>query len=204
MTRIGILGGSFDPVHEGHLALARRALEVASLDRVLFVPAADSPFKHGRMTAPAAERLALLRLAVRGEPRFAVSTVDLDRGGVSYSVEMVERLREDGPPDAEWFFIVGADTLAGLSGWYRAKDLVRMCRFISFGRAGTEIDPDSLGFDPETNARLASGFAGDFDCPISSTDVRALLAAGKSVAGLVPPQIERALEESPSYKMRAR
>lgn len=200
MPRIGIFGGSFDPVHDGHLALARRALEAADLDRLVFVPAADSPFKIGRMHAPAAERLALLRAAVAGEPRFEVSTAETDRGGVSYTIDTVEALRAAGPPGAEWFFVLGADNLAGLHRWHRARDLVSLCSFVSFGRAGTRIDPAKLGFDSETNARLAAGFAGDFDCPVSSTLVRSLLAEGKSVRGLVPPAVEEALAASPSYR----
>ena len=197
MPRIGIFGGSFDPVHDGHLAVARRALEAASLDRLVFVPAADSPFKIGRMTAPAAERVALLRAATAGEPRFEVSTAEIDRGGVSYSVDTVEALRAAGPADAEWFFVVGADNLATLANWHRARDLVRMCSFLSFGRAGTKIDTAALGFDPETNARLAAGWIGDFDVPVSSTEVRARVARGDSVRGLVPPAVEAALS-SPS------
>ena len=199
MARIGIFGGSFDPVHEGHLALARRALDVARLDRVVFVPAADSPFKIGRMAAPAAERVALLRRALAGEPRFEVSTFEIDRGGVSYSVETVEALRASSPPGTEFVFLIGADNLATLHAWHRARDLVKLCSFVSFGRAGTRIDPAALGFDPETNARLAAGYAGDFDCPVSSTDVRARLARGASVSGLVPREIEGALAASPSY-----
>ena len=110
--RIGLFGGSFDPVHRGHLALARRALEAVPLDRVLFIPAADSPFKRGRMKAGAEDRAEMLRLALEGEPRFQLSRADLDRGGVSYSIDLVRGMRQ-AFPDAELCFLVGADSLAG-------------------------------------------------------------------------------------------
>ena len=200
-ARIGVFGGSFDPVHSGHLALARQALEKASLDSIVFVPAADSPFKIGCMVAPAAERVALLRLAVADERRFRVSTAEIDRGGVSYTVDTVEALRAAGPKDAEWFFVLGADNLASLHRWHRARDLVALCDgFISFGRAGTRIDETSLGFDPATNARLAAGYFVDFDCPVSSSLVRARLARGEPVRGLVPDAVVEALKASPSYR----
>ena len=187
--RVGLLGGSFDPVHEGHLALAREAMRVASLDRVLFAPAADSPFKVGRMIAPAGDRAEMVRLAIADEPRFGLCRADLDRGGVSYSIDLVEAVKASLPPDAELFFVLGADALAGLHRWYRAGDLVRLCRFLSFGRRGTDVDPADLGFDPATNARLAADWHPDFDVPDSSTEIRRRAAAGAPLDGLVPPAV---------------
>ena len=186
--RIGLFGGSFDPVHRGHLALSRRALEAVPLDRVLFIPAADSPFKRGRMKAGAEDRAEMLRLALEGEPRFQLSRADLDRGGVSYSIDLVRGMRQ-AFPDAELCFLVGADSLAGLHHWYRADELVRLCRFVSFGRTGTRIDPEKLGFSPEINARLAADFVPDFDEPVSSTDVRDRLARGDPAPDLLPSSV---------------
>ena len=186
--RIGLFGGSFDPVHNGHLALARRALETVPLDRVLFIPAANSPFKRGRMHAGAEDRAEMLRLALEGEPRFQLSRADLDRGGVSYSIDLVRGMRE-AFPDAELCFLIGADSLAGLHHWYRADELVRLCRFVSFGRTGTRIDPETLGFSPEINARLAADFVPDFDEPVSSTDVRDRLARGDPAPDLLPSSV---------------
>ena len=197
--RIGILGGSFDPVHVGHLAIAEQAVKAARLDRVVFVPAADSPFKIGQMTAPASERLHLLALAVCGDPRFEVSDVEIRRGGVSYSIDTVERLVRDGPDGARWFFIIGADNLSELHRWHRAAELVKLCSFLSFGRDSAVVRESDLGFDPETNARLRAGFAGEFSVPVSSTMVRRRLLRGESVRGLVPESVEKALLVSPSY-----
>ena len=187
--RVGLLGGSFDPVHEGHLALAREAMRVAGLDRVLFAPAADSPFKAGRMRASAADREAMVKLAIEGEPRFGLCRADLERGGISYSVDLVRDVKASLPPDAELFFVLGADALAGLHGWRDAGELVRLCRFLSFGRRGTSVDPATLGFDPGTSARLAADFHPDFDSPVSSSDIRRRLAAGEPADGLLPPAV---------------
>ena len=187
--RVGLLGGSFDPVHEGHLALAREAMRVAALDRVLFAPAADSPFKVGRMQASAEDRVAMLSLALADEPRFGICRADVDRGGVSYSIDLVRDALAALPPGTELFFVLGADALAGLHRWYRADELVRLCRFLSFGRRGTDIDPARLGFDPATNARLAADWHPGFDVPDSSTEIRRRAAAGEPLDGLVPPAV---------------
>jgi len=197
--RIGVFGGSFDPVHAGHLALARRALDAVRLDRVLFVPAADSPFKIGRMHAPAADREAMLRLAVADEPRFGVSRAEIDRGGVSYTYDTLLRLREE-LPGAELFFLLGADALAGLHGWRRADELVRLCRFVGFGRGGARPDPDALGFDPATNARLAADFVADLDVPASSTEVRDLLSAGRDASALLPQAVAEYIRRRGLYR----
>lgn len=191
--RIGLFGGSFDPVHNGHLALARRALERWDLDAVWFVPAADSPFKVGQMRAPAETRLGWLGTAIADEPRFALCTEDLDRGGVSTSCELVELLREK-HPETDFFFLVGADSLASLHRWHRAEELVRLCRFVSFGRRGTVVNPATLGFDDETNVRLAADFDADFDLPVSSTDIRGRLARHESIQGLVPDALADSIE----------
>ena len=131
----------------------------------------------------------VLSTVIKDEPRFALCRADLDRGGVSYSIDLVEAVKASLPPDAELFFVLGADALAGLHRWYRAGDLVRLCRFLSFGRRGTAIDPADLGFDPDTNARLAADWHPDFDVPDSSTEIRRRAAAGAPLDGLVPPAV---------------
>ena len=197
--RIGLLGGSFDPVHHGHLAMARAALQTGRLDAVWFVPAAASPFKIGAMHARAEDRVAMLRLAIGSEPRFAVSQFDLDRGGVSYTIELIEALRR-AYPELAFTFLIGADSLFSLSRWYRAKDLVKLCDFLSFGRRDVTIHPEALGFDAETNRRLAEGFYPQFDLPVSSTEIRAALQAGKPVDTMVPPAVAAYIEAHGLYR----
>ena len=131
--------------------------------------------------------------------RFGICRADLDRGGVSYTVDLVADVRA-AHPDAELFFLLGADSLAGLHGWYRAKELVRACRFVGFGRPGFRLDADALGFDPATNARLAADFVADFSEPASSTEVRNRLAAGEDVSDLLPSPVARYVRDHRLYR----
>jgi len=135
--RLGIFGGTFDPVHLGHLLLARDALEQMRLDAVLFVPCAQSPLKSHRTLAGDAQRLAMLKAALRGEPRFWLSRCELDRPGPSYSVDTA---REIGAafPHAELFWLIGRDQWAQLDRWHEPDELRRLVRFIRFPRGGAE------------------------------------------------------------------
>jgi nicotinate-nucleotide adenylyltransferase len=131
--KIGFLGGSFDPVHLGHLAIAQDALEGAGLDRVDFIPAAVSPLKGRELTATAAQRLEMVRLAIAGDARFGVLDLELRRGGTSYTVDTVRELRALFP-GAELFWVIGADQLARLAEWKEIGELVRLVEFVHLAR----------------------------------------------------------------------
>lgn len=157
--RIGILGGSFNPVHNGHLGLARRAIASLALDRLLVIPANVSPFKVAPKTSESAiafDRLALVRSAFASIPEALVDDREMRRGGVSYAIDTVKEIAAENP-GAELFFIVGEDAAADLPKWKDYEELKRLCRFVPFPRT--------------------------FE---SSTEIRRRLAAGESVAGLVP------------------
>ena len=134
MSRVGVLGGSFDPPHAGHLMIAQEAGERVGLDRVLFVPAGEQWLKEGQDVAPAAHRLAMTHLLVGAEATFAVSDVEVTRPGPSYTVDTLRILREESPPDTEFFFILGEDAVADLPRWYRPQELVSLCEFIAMPR----------------------------------------------------------------------
>src|SRR5476651_1713120 len=133
--RLGIYGGTFDPVHHGHLLLARDALEQLGLDAVLFVPASRSPFKAHKAHATDAQRVAMLRLALKGEPRFWLSRCEVDRPAPSYAYDTALEIQE-AFPRAELLWLIGADQLDGLSQWHRAEDLRKMVTFVLLPRIG--------------------------------------------------------------------
>jgi len=190
-TRVGLYGGSFDPIHFGHLIVVRSLAERLGLERVVFLPSARPPHKEDRTLAPAAERAEMVRLAIEGEPLFAFSDFDLTRAGPSYTIDTVTHFREQYGPAVELHWIVGADSLAELATWRRVGELVDVCRIVTAARTGCE-PIDSLGADLRRalgDDRVAKLRAGVVDTPvidISSTDVRHRIRSGQSIRYLVP------------------
>ncbi|HLY65289.1 MAG TPA: nicotinate-nucleotide adenylyltransferase, partial [Chloroflexota bacterium] len=134
--RIGILGGTFDPIHYGHLVAGEEVRCALGLERILFVPAARPPHKVDYKVSPAELRLEMVRLAIADNPAFEVSTVDVDRAGYSYTVDTVAMLQERLGPHAELFFILGEDALADLPTWHHPEKLLQMCQLIAVNRPG--------------------------------------------------------------------
>ena len=182
--RIGIYGGTFDPVHHGHLILARQALEEFKLDRLIFVPAAESPFKLLNHTAPARDRLAMLRLAIKGEDRFEVDAVEIERGGVSYSIDTVKMFRSR-DPEAELFFLVGEDNAYRLTEWHRFEELKKLVAFVVLSRSEDFESPEY----PVVQRRIE----------ISSTEIRNRVANQESITYLVPESVELYIEQHQLY-----
>ena len=181
MRRIGVIGGSFDPIHHGHLLLARFALEQIPLDEVLFIPAADQPLKQGAY-APAEERWTMVELAVADCANFAASRLELDRPGKSYTVETL-RLLHQLHPHAALFFIIGADNIAQLDAWHDLEGILAQCTVVVGARPG-----EVAGSDPKLLARLRF-----IDTPLiglSSTEIRTRRVAGLSVRNMVPEAVE--------------
>ena len=185
-ARIGVFGGTFDPVHVGHLAIALAALESVPLDRVLFVPVRRSPLKDRDPLASTADRVAMLETAIAREPRFALSRAELEREGVSYTVDTLEELRSQG----ELFLILGSDALADLARW-RAPDRIRELATILVAARPGAPEPDAMH-----GART-------FDAPrldISSRELRARAARGMSLRYLVPDAVWEHIRRRGLYK----
>jgi nicotinate-nucleotide adenylyltransferase len=184
--RIGVYGGSFDPIHVGHLAIARAALESAKLDRVVFVPARQSPLKKYAPQAGAADRLAMLEAAVKDEPRFGISRVELEREGPSYTVDTLEALAKEG----ELYLILGSDALSDLARW-KSPDRVRaLAKILVARRPGAPDIDGSLGAEA-------------FDAPkldLSSRELRARAGRGFSLRYLVPDEVWRHIERRGLYR----
>lgn len=195
--RLGLMGGTFDPIHEGHLACARAAQEACGLDRVLFVPAARPNFKLERRLAAPETRLELCRLALAEEPCFGVSDIEIRRDGVTYTVDTLRELRGQMGDDVELYFIMGADAAASLPRWREAGKLARLAAYVAVSRPGQVFDADlraslaKMGF----KVVYVEGLCMD----VSSSEVRARVAAGESLEGLVPEAVRSLIESEPAY-----
>jgi len=175
LARVGVLGGTFDPIHHGHLAAASEVCAALGLDQVLIAPTNRQPFKDGFDSAPAADRLEMCRLAVAGDERFAVSPVDVERGGITYTVDTLTDLREQ-LPDTSLYFITGADALARFGDWKDSDRLGTLARFVGVTRPGhslPQLDTPHLLVEVPAMA-------------VSSTEIRRRVRAGAPIRYLVP------------------
>ncbi len=144
MDRMGVFGGTFDPIHIGHLVLAEEAWFELGLRKVLFVPAGDPPHKSHRYLTPGFHREAMVRLAIGGNPHFEIDRTDLERPGPHYAVDMVRIIRSRLGEDTEIYFLVGLDSLIDLPRWYKPQELLKICRFVALSRPGYRLDWDEL------------------------------------------------------------
>ena len=195
--RLGVLGGTFDPVHHGHLILASELRAALSLDTVLMVPNARSPFKPGELITSGDHRAAMLKLAVCDTPWLELSTIELDRGGVSYTVDTLGALSLMHPA-ATLVFLMGADSLIDLHRWRQPAEIVRLAEIGVASRPGTLVDVDAVvDLIPAARGRIAV-----VPTPlisISGTDIRNRVSTGRPIAFHVPPAVERYIREQRLY-----
>lgn len=187
----GLLGGSFDPVHHGHLIAASRAAEALALDRVLFIPCVRQPLKARGPAASPAHRRAMLELALAGEPRFVLDTVELDRPGPGPSYT-VDTLRELAPrhPGERLVLLLGADAAATLPGWRDVDAIVRLAEVAALTRPGA----------PEPASRLVRHVVATPAIEISASEIRARCLGGKSIRYLVPDAVATYIERNGLYR----
>ncbi len=190
MQRLGLFGGSFDPVHLGHLLVALAAREELKLDRLFFIPAAQSPFKPGQTPTAAAERLRLLRLALAGQTWCEIDEQEIRRGGVSYTVETVRNYARHFP-GAELFYLIGGDHVLKLPKWREADELARMVEFVVIPRPGQAAS----GLPAPFRGRDLAGFP----LGVSSSQIRARVKAGKPIQHLVPAAVAEAIRNNGLY-----
>jgi nicotinate-nucleotide adenylyltransferase len=186
MTRkIGIFGGTFDPIHHAHLILARDALEALVLEKVIFVPAAASPHKLDQQLAPSEVRLEMLRAAIESEPGFSFDPMELQRPAPSYAVETIEAFRQR-EPDAELFYLIGEDNVDRLETWHRFTELSKLVQFVVLDRSG-----EKTRHPYRTISRHLD---------ISATNIRNRVAMGRSIRYLVPPAVEAIIRDRQLYR----
>lgn len=199
--RVGLFGGSFNPVHMGHLVVAQDAVEAFDLDRVVFVPCGHPPHKPSGELAAGEHRAAMIEAAIEGDPRFALSRCELERPGVTYTIDTVRAMRAARPDDS-LHFLIGADTLTELHSWREIGTLLGLCEFLTLVRPGFDparIDPASFGLPDPWPARLLGRIARVHEVGISSSDIRMRLAEGLGIRYLVPDCVERYISEHHLY-----
>lgn len=203
MTPIGLLGGSFNPIHLGHLVMAEEARARLGLERVLFVPARVSPHKLDKPQAPAEDRLRMVQLAIADNPAFEASDIELRREGPSYSIDTVQQLLEHSGGSWDIHFLIGADTLAELAAWHRVRELADLCKFVVLSRPGEA--PDALERLRTTlrDDQVAAIAARRLEMPligISSSDIRRRVREGRSIKYLVPEAVRRYIAAKGLYR----
>jgi len=184
LKKIGIYGGTFDPIHHAHLILAREAREMLALEKIIFVPAAISPGKDSPV-ASAEMRLSMLRAAIKGETGLVVDECELNRPPPSYTIDTIEEIRRR-EADSEIYYLIGEDNLSGLANWHRFDRLQKMVRFVVLDRTGTQTNhPYQV-----VHRRI----------DISATEIRKRIASGRSIRYLVPPAVEEIIRQSNLYR----
>jgi len=214
-VRIGLFGGTFDPIHWGHLRSAEEVCETFRLDRVYFIPASIPPHKRGQTTTLARDRLQMVRLAVAKNPRFAVSTVEISRPGVSFSIDTIREFDSQLHKSDSLFFIIGLDAFREIGSWKHFREIFPLCNFIVTSRPGSkESDPlrgtgvavrKLFCYDSSNrNYRHESGNRIHFieltDIAISASEIRALVHDGKSIRYLLPSSVEKYIRKRGLYR----
>lgn len=179
-ARLGIMGGTFDPIHIGHLACAEQAREAYDLDGVVFIPAGNPVFKKDRAVTPAAERLEMCRIAVNSNPSFDVSALEIERGGDTYTVDTLRQLRAHYPDNVELRFITGADAVYHIVQWRESAAIADLARLIAVTRPGYALPEERRAFIAE-HGKFAIDYLEVTALAISSSDLRRRMATGKSI-----------------------
>ena len=188
--KLGIYGGSFDPVHLGHLLVAQAAMEELGLDRLFFIPAAQSPFKPENQPAPASARLQLLRLALAGKTNCEIDEQEIKRGGISYTIETLRDYAKKFA-GAELFYLIGADNAAKLNEWREPGELAKLAEFVAVPRPGGAVPT----FPAPFRGRELKGFP----LGVSSSQIRARVKTGLPIEHLVPPFVAEAIRAARLY-----
>jgi nicotinate-nucleotide adenylyltransferase len=208
--KLGLFGGSFNPVHDGHLAIARQTREALELDQILYIPTSHPPHKPNGSLAPAQDRYEMVRLAIASDPALAISDVAIRRPGKSYSIDTIRQLQQEYGPHTQLFFLIGLDAFLDFPSWRDPRTLLELCSFVVLSRPGLSFRslstvpflppipyPSLADLDAGRIFRIEAQIGGQRliclkqpPCPISASDIRARIRQGHSVANLLPPLVE--------------
>lgn len=197
-VKLGLMGGTFDPIHIGHLFCAEQAMEAFGLDAVLFVPTGNPAYKNREVT-PASKRLRMVELAIASNPRFGLSAVDVMRGGNTYAIDTLHDLHAQYPDNIEFFFITGADSILTIQGWKDCDEMADLARFVAVARPGFDLQEERIAqIAEETNLTIDVLQIQGLD--VSASQIRALAAEGKSIRYLVPEAVRAYIERWSLYR----
>ncbi|MBO0830884.1 MAG: nicotinate-nucleotide adenylyltransferase [Actinobacteria bacterium] len=191
--RLGVMGGTFDPIHHGHLVAASEVGHFLDLDEVIFVPTGQPWQKNGRKVSPAEDRYLMTVIATASNPRFSVSRVDIDRAGETYTIDTLRDLREQRGPDAELFFITGADALAKMISWRDTDELFSLAHFVGCTRPGHRLSVEQVPAERVTLIEIPA-------LAISSTECRERVRSGQPIWYLVPDGIVQYISKRRLYR----
>ncbi|MFC6331440.1 nicotinate-nucleotide adenylyltransferase [Paenibacillus septentrionalis] len=195
MRKVGIMGGTFDPIHYAHLIAAQSAMEFAALDEVWFIPTSSPPLKPNAPLATEEQRLAMVNLAIQGEPRFRGLDIELNRGGTSYSIDTIMELRAMYPMH-QFHYIIGSDRIHDLPRWHRAQELIQLVGFIGLNRPSEPLELDQLPTQWQSKLTIAPMPL----IEISSTELRKRVKAGKALRYYVPDEVESYIRRHRLYE----
>lgn len=198
--KLGIMGGTFDPIHLGHLAVAEQARDVLGLDAVVFMPTGRSPYKADSRQASGEERFAMCVMAVADNPAFDVSPLESLEDGITYTADTLRTIRAHYPSNVELVFIAGADAIASLANWHEADQLAKLARYVGINRPGTPVSSNEAVKKTLEDAGFAVEFIHAPSLDISSSDLRARIASGGSVRYLLPELVRSFIKENDLYR----
>lgn len=219
-VRLGLFGGTFNPIHNGHLAIARQTCQVLALDRILFIPTSDPPHKPQKNLAPAKDRFEMVRLAINSEPSFAISDIEIRRPGKSYSIDTVRLLQQEYGRGTNLSFLIGLDAFLDFPTWREPEALIKLCSFVVISRQGVSFQAlSAMDLLPQLSlqslADLDAGRISILDVPlgtnkltclvlppsdVSASDIRMRIKQGLPVANLLPPLVESYILHHHLYK----
>ena len=197
VARLGVMGGTFDPIHHGHLVTAEEALSQFSLDQVVFVPTGRPWMKADRPVSPAEDRYLMTVIATSSNPHFLVSRLEIEREGPTYTVETLRALRDEVGPSCELFFVTGADAMLEILQWKDPEEILNQAHFIAATRPGYDIarfEREAPSSHPNVSVMNIPALA------ISSSDIRRRVAAGEPIRYLVPEGVKTYIEKARLYR----
>jgi nicotinate-nucleotide adenylyltransferase len=198
--RLGIMGGTFDPIHIGHLVTAEAVRNEFQLEKVIFIPAGNPPHKQSNQVTDSWHRYVMTVMATYSNPYFTVSPVELERNGPSYTIDTVKTLRKDYGQQTDFYFIIGADTVCALHTWHNIDDIFELCQFVAATRPGSRCSIDQVIHQFGTQGQRGIHRLATPELEISSTDIRDKVRAGKSIKYIVPESVEMYIKKEGLYQ----